>query len=149
LLILQTLWLALGYFPLRLLLIRNTTLDSRSASMLAAGGILLPCFFSYASFLTAEAVYIPLLIYAVYFLSHLFDEPDDLPRGVGAGIFIGLALLTNSSAWVLWLSAFITLIPGLLGRSGSLKQLQSTLAALGLPILFVLIWALYVFLTQG
>jgi hypothetical protein len=149
LVIVQTVWLSLGFFPLRLLLLRNTSLNDRAASIMAAGGILLPCFFSYAPFFTAEALYIPLLLGAVYYIDLLLDAPTTPGKGVGAGVFLGLALLTHSTAWVLWISAFLALIMALLGRSTPSRHTRATLAALGLPLLMVLLWALYVFLAEG
>jgi hypothetical protein len=143
LVVLQTFWLSLGFFPLRLLLLRNTGLQNGTACILAAGGILLPCFFTYAPFFTPEVLYIPLLLCAVYFIDQLLDDPEALGKGVGAGFFLGLALLTHPSAWVLWVSAFIALIPLLFSRW------KTVLAALGLPILFILSWALYTFLAEG
>jgi hypothetical protein len=149
LVVMQTVWMALGLFPLRLLLLRNTSLDDRAASILAAGTILLPCFFSYAPFLTAEVLYIPLLLCAVYYIDLLLDTPPTLGKGVGAGVFLGLALLTHSTAWVLWASAFLALTPALLSRSSPSRNIRSTLAALGIPLLMVMLWALYVFLAEG
>ncbi|MBI3419389.1 MAG: hypothetical protein HY053_04565 [Proteobacteria bacterium] len=148
LVLLQTLLLGSGFFPLRALLSRHTRLKGMEASLLAGLGMLLPAFFAYAALLTSEALLIPLLIYAVYALDRLFDEPESMKYGTATGLFLGLAILTQDSAWVLWLATLATLAPELVKKT-SLNRKHALAHALGFPLLMALAWAVYAQLAGG
>jgi hypothetical protein len=147
LLFVQSILLASGFFPLRMLLLRHTGLKEGETSLLAAAGILLPSLFSYAPFLTQEALLIMLLIYAAYFIDRLLDAPLKLKNGVGAGVFLSLAVLTHPSAVCMWLAALAMLFP--LMRKATKGQKRIFTAAFLLPVLAVLLWAFYVSATTG
>ncbi len=139
LVVVQSLLLASAWFPLRGLILNNGAEDKAAASFLAGLVLLLPAFASYAPLTTPEALLIPLLIYAVYFLDRIFSQKADAAAGWGAGLFLGLAALTQQSASVIWLAAVISLALTRPFKSGA-RERRAVLTVALLPPLLWLAW---------
>ncbi|HVY12601.1 MAG TPA: hypothetical protein VHB73_03440, partial [Alphaproteobacteria bacterium] len=144
LVLVQVVALSITFFPLRALILNHSGLRASQASWLAAGFTLLPSTFVYASLLIPEAVFIPLIAYAVYFLDQLFAGSNDQKDAWGAAIFMALACLTLSTGAVLWLAVLITFLSGLWLNPQSFRK-SVFLPVFLLPPLLLAGWAAYDF----
>ncbi|NDE90223.1 MAG: hypothetical protein EB059_03670 [Alphaproteobacteria bacterium] len=114
-----------AFFPVRSMLLKGTELNSIQAMLLASVAVLSPILLPYAPILSAEALFIPLLLWFAYF----YDRQATLH----SAILLGLMLLTLQIGWVIYAAVLLN----------SLLNKKNRLLRIGVPLLFVAAWQLY------
>jgi hypothetical protein len=156
----QTLLLCSVFCPSRMMLLKNAEIIDWQASTLAMVMTLSATAMTYAPLLTAEALFIPLLIWCIYFYDCWLNAGQK-KHAVLCGVFLGLMLLTKDTGWVVWgamgvgwLCQFVfqgnTMISlplreglGERNMEGASSILQNFFFLIIIPLFFVAAWQLY------